>query len=60
MCSKYGINGGKLTIEPFSLGEVYFKDICNFDGKTAGKILDILMKRISKDDKFSWKKIFNK
>ncbi|MDR1937442.1 MAG: hypothetical protein LBQ73_02945 [Tannerellaceae bacterium] len=45
-CKKYSINNGKLTIEPFSLGKVYFKVICDFDGSAAEKIIEILMKRI--------------
>jgi hypothetical protein len=45
-CKKYSINGGKLTVEPFSLGAVYFKQICNFEGSAATKIVDILMERI--------------
>ncbi|MBP6754674.1 MAG: hypothetical protein KA210_00905 [Bacteroidia bacterium] len=45
-CKKNSINGGKLTVEPFSLGDVYFQDICNFDGSSAEKIVNILMERI--------------
>ncbi len=45
-CRKYSINGGKLTVEPFSLGKVYFKDICDFDGSSAANIVEILMERI--------------
>jgi hypothetical protein len=45
-CRKYSINGGRLTVEPFSLGKVYFKQICNFEGSSATKILNILMDRI--------------
>lgn len=46
-CKKYSINGKKLTVEPFSLGKVYFKDICNFDGTAAANIVEILMERIA-------------
>ena len=46
-CKKYSINGGKLTVEPFSLGKVYFRDICDFDGKAAENIVEILMERIA-------------
>lgn len=45
-CKKYSINGKKLTVEPFSLGKVYFKDICNFDGTAAANIVEILIERI--------------
>ncbi len=46
-CKKYSINGGKLTVEPFSLGKVYFRDICDFDGTSAANIVEILMERIA-------------
>ena len=39
-----GLNGKKITVEPFSLGKVYFRDICNFEGTAASNIVDILMK----------------
>jgi len=58
-CKKYSINGGRLTIEPFSLGKVYFKDICDFDGSSASNILEILMERISGTKK-SILDVFNK
>jgi hypothetical protein len=45
-CKKHSINGGKLTVEPFSLGKVYFKEICDFDGSAASNIVEILMERI--------------
>ncbi len=46
ICRKYSINGGKLTVEPFSLGRVYFGGICDFDGTSAERIVEILMNRI--------------
>jgi hypothetical protein len=46
-CIKYSINAGKLTVEPFSLGKVYFKQICDFDGSAAANIVEILMERIA-------------
>jgi hypothetical protein len=46
ICRENSINGGRLTLEPFSLGKVYFQQICNFDGKYADRLLDILMERI--------------
>jgi hypothetical protein len=58
-CKKYSINAGKLTVEPFSLGNVYFKQICNFDGSTAERILEILMDRIEVSRK-SILDVFNK
>lgn len=45
-CRKYSINGGKLPFVTFSLGSVYFKEICNFEGSEALKIVEILMERI--------------
>lgn len=47
ICKKYSINGGKLTVEPFSLGKVYFNEICDFDGTSAERIVEILMDRIA-------------
>lgn len=58
-CKKYSINGGKLTVEPFSLGKVYFKDICDFEGTAAANIVEILMKRI-RGTKKSVLDVFNK
>ncbi len=45
-CKKFNINGRRLTIEPFSLGKVYFRDICDFEGSYAAEIVKILMERI--------------
>jgi hypothetical protein len=50
-CKKYSINAGKLTVEPFSLGSVYFQQICNFEGSAAERILEILMDRIEVNKK---------
>ena len=58
-CIKYGINGGVLTVEPFSLGKVYFKEICDFDSSAASNLVEILMKRIPTNKK-SLLDIFNK
>lgn len=58
-CKKYSINGGKLTVEPFSLGKVYFRDICDFDGTAAANKVDILMERIA-GTKSSILDVFNK
>lgn len=46
ICQKEGINSGRLTVEPFSLGKVYFQEICDFDGSSAAKIVQLLMDRI--------------
>ena len=58
-CKKNSINAGKLTVEPFSLGKVYFKQICDFDGSAAENIVEILMDRIAGSKK-SILDIFNK
>lgn len=47
ICNQYSINGGRLTVEPFSLGKVYFQQICNFDGMSASRLVDILLERVS-------------
>ena len=46
ICKKESINAGVLTVEPFSLGEVYFQQICDFDGRSASAIVEILMDRV--------------
>lgn len=46
ICEKESINSGVLTVEPFSLGKVYFQKICDFEGSSASAILEILMDRI--------------
>jgi hypothetical protein len=46
ICKKEGINGGKLTVEPFSLGKVYFQQICDFNGSSASNLVEILMERV--------------
>jgi len=46
ICRKYSINAGRLTVQPFSLGKVYFQQICDFDGSAASSMVEILMERI--------------
>lgn len=58
-CIKNSINGGKLTVEPFSLGKVYYKEICDFDPSAASNIVEILMDRITGTKK-SILDVFNK
>ena len=58
-CKTYNINAGRLTVEPFSLGKVYFREICNFEGSAAENIVEILMDRIAPDKK-SILDVFNK
>lgn len=45
-CKINSINAGRLTVEPFSLGKVYFQQICDFDGTTAENIINILLDRV--------------
>jgi DNA replication protein DnaC len=59
ICKKNSINAGKLYVEPFSIGDVYFRDYCSFDDTTAGRILEILNKRIPARGK-SILDVFNK
>lgn len=40
------INNGKLLGIPFSLGKVYFDNICDFDNSSASNLIDILYRRI--------------
>ena len=37
---------GKLGFEPFSIGNVYFKGLCQFDDSAANRIVEILLERI--------------
>lgn len=45
-CKKFSINGGRLIVEPFSLGNVYFQQICEFERNTAQNLMNILLERI--------------
>jgi hypothetical protein len=58
-CKEHSINAGKLTVEPFSLGKVYFQHICNFDNSSANNIIEILIDRIEPSKK-SILDVFNK
>jgi hypothetical protein len=59
ICKKNSINAAKLYVEPFSIGDVYFGNFCSFNDEAAGRILDILNKRIPARGK-SILDIFNK
>jgi hypothetical protein len=58
-CINHSINNGRLLGTPFSLGKVYFTEICEFDDLTSQNIIDILMRRIPQS-KTSILDIFNK
>lgn len=47
ICGKYSINGGKLKAIPFSLGDVYFKQLCEVDRAPSNKIICVLHNRIN-------------
>lgn len=47
ICKKHNINDGKLLATHFSLGEVYFNDLCKKNSYTAKNIIDILIRRVS-------------
>jgi hypothetical protein len=47
ICKKYEINGGHLTIMPFSLGKVCFQDYLKFDSHYA----TVFLKKLLKDTK---------
>lgn len=47
ICKKNSINGEKLTVEPFSIGDVYFRKFCEYDDSTSKDIIEILKKRIT-------------
>ena len=50
-CNQHSINAGKLTVEPFSLGKVFFQQICDFDKSSAENIINILIDRIPPNKK---------
>jgi hypothetical protein len=58
-CKQHSINGGNLSAIPFSLGKVYFQQICSLDRDSSNKIIDILLDRITPNKK-SILDIFNK
>ena len=58
-CKDNSINGGKILGTQFSLGQVYFDQICSFDSKTSENIIDILIRRIAPNKK-SILDVFNK
>nr|WP_315145039.1 hypothetical protein [uncultured Flavobacterium sp.] len=50
-CKKHHINDERILGTPFSLGTVYFEEICQFNPETAENIIDILMRRIPTNEK---------
>jgi hypothetical protein len=45
-CRENSINAKRLLGTPFSLGDVYLRQMCLFDDETSRNIIDILMRRI--------------
>lgn len=58
-CRENSINSGKILGTHFSLGKVYFDQICDFDSETSENIIDILIRRIAPNKK-SILDVFNK
>lgn len=58
-CETHHINGERILGTPFSLGTVYFEEICLFNPETAVNIIDILKRRIPTNEK-SILDVFNK
>lgn len=50
-CKEHHINHKKLLATQFSLGKVYFSEICQFDDTTSRNIIDILMRRVPQKKK---------
>lgn len=43
LCKEYEINGGRVEIQPFSIGDVYFNKCCRFNKAFASDIARMLM-----------------
>lgn len=50
-CKEHSINAGKMLATHFSLGEVYFQQICRLNTQTSENIIDILIRRIAPNKK---------
>ena len=50
-CKEHSINAGNLTAIPFSLGKVYFQQICSLDRSPSEKIIEILLERVPQSRK---------
>ena len=51
ICQENHINGGKLAVMLFSLGEVCFKDYCLFSPRFTSKALQTLLSHVYRYDK---------
>ena len=45
ICKENEINGGKVNIQPFTLGDVCFQYYCRFDAKPASKVVETILER---------------
>lgn len=45
ICREYRINGGEVSVIPFSLGDLCFQNMCKLDSRYAAKIVEIVLNR---------------
>ena len=45
-CKTYNINEGRLLIEPFSVGKIFFHNLCEFNPHHVKKIIDTLLDKV--------------
>lgn len=60
ICKEHGINKGRVKIVPFSIGNVCFKDYCQFDATSATKMVDLLVRYSCFESQGFWQKILSK
>lgn len=60
ICKEHGINKGHVKIVPFSIGNVCFKDYCQFDATSATKMVDLLVRYSCFEKQGFWQKILSK
>lgn len=60
ICKEHGINKGRGKIVPFSIGNVCFKDYCQFDATSATKMVDLLVRYSCFEKQGFWQKILSK
>lgn len=60
ICKEHGINKGCVKIVPFSIGNVCFKDYCQFDATSATKMVDLLVRYSCFEKQGFWQKILSK
>lgn len=60
ICKEHGINKGRVKIVPFSIGNVCFKDYCQFDATSATKMVDLLVRYSCFEKQGFWQKVLSK